>query len=61
MGVTSKKQGASWSNTAGRRAGMKKGNAPAPGKPGGPSRGHIHDAGFSYAEYAKSDPGTGKK
>ena len=37
---------------------MKKGNAPNPGQ------GKVHDAGFSYANYAKSNPkvgGQGKK
>jgi hypothetical protein len=51
-------------NTAGKRHGMYKGKAPAPGHDGGSSRGNIHDAGYSYADMAKSNPkvgGTGGK
>jgi len=51
-------------NTAGKRDGMYKGKAPAPGHDGGSSRGNIHDAGYSYADMAKSNPkvgGTGGK
>lgn len=63
MAKSAKSQTGAWGNTAGKRSGMKSGMAPAPGKPGGPSRGHIHDAGFSYADFAKSNPkvGGGKK
>jgi hypothetical protein len=64
MGESSKPQSYPKGNTAGKRAGMFTGNAPAPGKPGGQSRGHVHDAGYTYADYAKSNPrvgGTGKK
>lgn len=45
----------------GARTAMSVGNAPAPGKPGGSSRGHVHDAGFSYADTAKSNPKVGGK
>ncbi len=64
MGKSTKAQSAPWGNTAGKRSGMKTGNAPAPGTPGGSSRGHVHDAGYSYADFAKSNPrtyGQGKK
>lgn len=58
MGTSVKKQSAQW----GKRSGMKKGDAQAPGHPGGgPSRGKVHDSGFSYADYSKTNPGTGKK
>ena len=58
MGVSTKKMGSNWANTAGKRKGMGQGAAPAPGHPGGSSRGKVHDAGYSYAEFAKSDPAT---
>ena len=58
MGKSTKKMSAPWGNTAGARSGMHSGNAPAPGHPGGPSRGKVHDSGFSYAAFAKSNPAT---
>jgi hypothetical protein len=58
MGKSTKRMSAPWGNTAGQRGGMASGKAPAPGKPGGQSRGHIHDAGYSYAAFAKSEPRT---
>jgi len=58
MGKSTKPMSAPWGNTAGARSGMFKGKAPAPGRPGGDSRGHVHDAGFSYAPFAKSSPAT---
>ena len=61
MAKSSKPQSYPAKNTAGMRSGMKSGNAPAPGKPGGQSRGHIHDAGFSYADFAKTNPRVGGK
>ena len=58
MGKSTKKMSAPWGNTAGKRSGMHQGNAKAPGTTGNSSRGHIHDAGYSYAEFAKSSPKT---
>ena len=40
-------------NTAGERKGMFNGNAPHP-----EPLEHVHDAGFTYAEFAKSEPAT---
>ena len=60
MGKSAKPMNAPWGNTAGKRSGMNTGKAPAPGTAGsGPSRGHVHDAGYSYAGFAKSNPKTG--
>lgn len=42
---------ANWENTAGKRAGMTKGAAPAP-----PMK--VHGSEFSYASFAKADPKT---
>lgn len=58
MGNATPKQKANWNQRGG---GIKKGNAPAPGKNGSndSSRGHVHDAGFSYANFAKSNPKVG--
>ena len=58
MGKSTKRQDAPWKNTAGHREGMHEGGAKAPGRPGNSSRGHVHDAGFSYADFAKSNPRT---
>ncbi len=56
MGLSTKRQGSNWKNTGGGRDGMRKGKAPAPGFSNGKSsRGHTHDAGYSYADFAKTD------
>ena len=56
MGLSTPKQKSNWKQTGG---GIKKGDAPAPGRVGDSSRGHVHDAGFSYAEFGKSNPPVG--
>ena len=56
MGISTPKQKTNWNQTGN---GIKKGDAPAPGRPGDSSRGHVHDAGFSYAGFAKSNPPVG--
>jgi hypothetical protein len=42
---------ANWENTAGKRAGMTKGAAPAPAT-------KVHGSAFGYAPSAKADPKT---
>ena len=53
MSKSAKRQTGAWGNTAGKRAGMHKGNAPNPGQ------GKVHDAGYTYANFAKSNPKVG--
>jgi hypothetical protein len=55
MAKSAKPMSGAWGNTAGKREGMRKGNAPAP------PVAKVHDAGFGYASFAKSNPGVGGK
>lgn len=53
MGASSKRQTYKTSNTAGKREGMHSGKAPSPPK------GKVHDAGYGYGNFAKSNPKVG--
>ena len=57
MGLSTPKQKANWKQSGG---GIKSGDAPHPGSGSGrgmdSSLGHVHDAGFGYATFAKSSP-----